>query len=179
MNELAKLVPLLFDVESFRITDRNGEPWFLAKDACEILEIKKVGRTFKEFPDEEKAYIICGGVSNTTTYCRCDGASTDTTSGKSRRRKTQKYLIINESGLMRLILKSRKKNAWEFKERIIKLVADCRKKGINRAILAKTWSYGGEEELTHTEWRAKREKAYFRRYPNASWEDFLRSLPNR
>ena len=166
MNELAKLVPLLFDVESFRITDRNGEPWFLAKDAAGILGIRNYRDAVTDFPESEKSYITCAV------------ASTDTTSGKSRRRKTQKYLIINESGLMRLILKSRKKNAWEFKERIIKLVVDCRKKGVNRAVLGKTWSYAGEEELTWNEWRAKQEKAYFRRHPDATMDDFMRSLPN-
>jgi prophage antirepressor-like protein len=176
MTELARLVPFIFNHQQCLITDKEGNPWFAAKDVCDILGIKKVGRTFKEFPDSEKSYVVCGGVSNTTTYRRCDGVSKHGTSGKSRARKTQKLLIINEAGVMRLILKSRKPNAWEFKERIIQFVVDCQKRGINWACLPKRWVYQGQE-LTWGEWVTKREKAYFARWPDKTWEDFMRSLP--
>ena len=103
MNELAGLVPFIFNAQACRITDRDGNPWFAVKDVCAILEIKNPSQAVQRFPSEEKAMIT----TISTTY---SGAE---------RPIPHKLLIINEAGVMRLILKSRKPNAWEFKERII------------------------------------------------------------
>ena len=165
MNELARLVPFIFNAQPCHITDKEGNPWFAAKDVAEILEISSYRRTIANFPPDEKSHVICDGVSSTTT------------SSKSRARKTQKYLIINEAGVMRLILKSRKPNAWEFKERIIKVVSYYRKHGINWAVLPRKYSWGGKKELTWAEYVNKRQESYFRLHPDATFEDFLASLP--
>jgi len=79
---------------------------------------------------------------------------------------------------MRLILKSRKKNAWVFKERIIQLVSDFKKRGINWASLPKTYPYRGKD-LTWSEYVAKMEALYFKKHPDATFEEFLASLPDR
>ena len=131
MNELARLVPFIFNAQACRITDKDGNPWFLAKDVAKVLEIRNYREMIRHYPENEKSHVICAVSSTDITYRRCDVSSkhltsaecgvgsTDTTFSKSRARRTQKYLIINEAGVMRLILKSRKPNAWEFKERII------------------------------------------------------------
>jgi prophage antirepressor-like protein len=166
MNELARLVSFSFGLtQNYRIVDRGGNPWFAAKDAGKILEIRNYRDAVKDFPPEEKDYIICGVGSNYTT------------SGKTRARKTQKLLIINEQGLFRLILKSRKEVAQTFKEKLItEILPAYRKHGINWASLPKVWPYRGQM-LNYPEWRAKKEEAYFKRFPDATLDDFLRSLP--
>ena len=71
MNDLAQLAPFMFELQPCRITDKDGNPWFVASDVCNILGIIKSGRTFKDFPKDEKAWInilrsatqICGGYS--------------------------------------------------------------------------------------------------------------------
>jgi prophage antirepressor-like protein len=167
MNELTRLVSFSFGLmQNYRIIDRNGKPWFAAKDVEKILEIKNARQIIAKFPDNEKSYVIC------------DVCTTYTTSGKSRARKTQRLLIINEEGVFRLILASRKPVAQAFKEKLItEILPAYRKHGINWASLGKVWYYRGEM-LNYAEWRAKKEAAYFKRYPDADFEDFLRSLPD-
>jgi prophage antirepressor-like protein len=73
MNDLARLVSFSFGfTQDYRIVDRNGKPWFAAKDAGKILGIKNYRDAVKNFPENEKSYVICGVVL------------TDTTSAKSR-----------------------------------------------------------------------------------------------
>ena len=155
MNELAKLLPLIFTGQECRITDHNGNPWFVVKDVCGILDLKNPSKAVKDFPLDEKSTIVCGITSSYTTYRQCDITSKHATSGKSRARKTQKYLIINEAGVMRLIQKSRKSNAWVFKERIIQLVKDYGFKGLAWAVLPKNRTYRGKE-LTWGQWVNKK-----------------------
>jgi prophage antirepressor-like protein len=164
MNELARAVSFSFGLmQNYRIIDRNGNPWFAAKDAAEILEIKQNYRNLiAKFPKNDKAHVTC---------------FENTSHTKPRARKTQKLLIINEQGLFRLILASRKPVAQAFKEKLItEILPAYRKHGINWAALPKIWYYRGEM-LNYAEWRAKKEAAYFARFPNADPEDFLRSLP--
>ena len=166
MNELARLVPFIFNAQSCHIMDKNGNPWFAAKDVAEILDIKQNYRNLiSTFPPDEKDHVICAVFSKHGT------------SPKSRARKTQRILIINEAGVMRLILKSRKPNAWEFKERITKVVSYFRTQGINRAALPRSYSWGKEKELTWTEYFNRRQESYFRRNPDADYDDFLASMP--
>jgi hypothetical protein len=160
MNELAVFVPFIYEMQECRITDKNGDPWFAAKDVCAILGLKNPSDRVKDFPPDEVAIIT----TISSTY-----------SGK-KRPIPHKLLIINTSGLMRLIDNSRKPEAKPFKEQIIKLTADFINYGLRRAVLPKTW---GKENLTWGEWVAKKEKNYFRKHPDATFEDFLRTLPNR
>jgi len=75
-----------------RVTDQNGDPWFIAKDVCEILGID-TSNLSKTLDDDEKGSVQC------------------TTPGGN-----QTMTIINESGLYSLILKSRKPEAKSFKK---------------------------------------------------------------
>ncbi len=75
------------------LVDQNNEPWFVAKDICEILEIANARDAVSALDDDEK------GV-----------AFTDTLGGK------QEVNIINESGLYNLIFRSNKPQAKAFRK---------------------------------------------------------------
>lgn len=73
------------------LTDESGEPWFVAKDVCDILEISNSRDAVSKLDADEK------GVANTDTL----GGAQQTT-------------IISEPGLYKLIMRSRKPEAKEF-----------------------------------------------------------------
>lgn len=75
------------------MVDQAGEPWFVAKDICDILEIANARDAISTLDDDEK------GV-----------AFTDTLGGK------QEVNIINESGLYNLIFRSNKPQAKVFRK---------------------------------------------------------------
>lgn len=90
MNELQ-----IFNSPEFgeiRTIEQNGEPWFVAKDVCDILELTNSRMAVGKLDDDEK------GVS-----------SIDTLGGK------QEMQVVNEFGLYSLVLGSRKPEAREFK----------------------------------------------------------------
>lgn len=76
---------------SIRVADKNGEPWFVAKDVCEILGVANSRDAVGNLEEDEKGVVI-----------------TDTLGGK------QEVSIISESGLYSLIFKSRKPEAKAF-----------------------------------------------------------------
>ncbi|MFK5920890.1 MAG: Bro-N domain-containing protein [Verrucomicrobiota bacterium] len=87
----------LFGHELFgdiRIVDQDGEPWFVAKDICDALNIKNPRDAIVSLDEDEKSTV-----GNT------DGAL----GGPSRN-------VISESGLYSLILRSRKAEAKTFKK---------------------------------------------------------------
>lgn len=76
------------------LTDENGEPWFVAKDVCDVLELSNVSQTLaRRLDDDEKSSITLN----------------DGTPGNPNR------AIVSESGLYALVLASRKPEAHEFK----------------------------------------------------------------
>jgi prophage antirepressor-like protein len=154
MNELARLVCFSFGfTQDYHIVDRDGNPWFVAKDAGKILEIKNYRHAIRDFPENEKGVVL-----------------TDTPGGP------QKTSIINEQAVFRLILKSRKPVAQAFKEKLAtEILPACRKHGVNWASLPKIWRYRGQM-LNYAEWRAKKEAAYMRKHLDATFEEFLASL---
>ena len=76
---------------SVRTIERDGEAWFVAKDVCDVLEIRNVADALSSLDDDEKGI-----------------AKTDTLGGK------QNVSVISEPGLYALVLKSRKPEAKEF-----------------------------------------------------------------
>ena len=74
-----------------RVVECEGEPWFVAKDVCECLELTNTSQTLSHLDDDEKGII-----------------SNDTPGGK------QEMSIISEPGLYSLILRSRKPEAKAF-----------------------------------------------------------------
>jgi prophage antirepressor-like protein len=74
------------------IVDDSGNPWFVAADVCDALEIKNSRQALKKLDDDEKGVI-----------------SSDTLGG------AQSLATVNEAGLYELIFRSRKPEAKEFK----------------------------------------------------------------
>ena len=70
------------------LTDEAGEPWFVAKDVCDILEISNPSDALKRLDDDERSRFNLGRQGETN--------------------------IVNEAGLYVLVLGSRKPEAHEF-----------------------------------------------------------------
>jgi prophage antirepressor-like protein len=82
-----------FNEKNIRIVGTPNEPWFSARDICNILEIKDNRSALRIIPDKwkgERLLLTLGGHQNTS--------------------------IINEAGLYRLIMRSNKPIAQKFQE---------------------------------------------------------------
>lgn len=90
--EMSDLIPFRFESKEIRVTDQNGDPWFVANDIADRLRIGNIRQALTRLDDDEKGVIL-----------------NDTPGGK------QEISIISESGLYRLIGSSRKKNLPEVK----------------------------------------------------------------
>jgi len=105
MNDLQVFV---FDNQQIRIVDRNGDPWFVAKDVCDILGLENNRDVLAKMLDEdekgvEKIYTLGGG---------------------------QEMNIINESGLYNLVFRSNKPEAKVFRKWVTsEVLPSIRKKG--------------------------------------------------
>ena len=86
----------LFNFQSHNVRvvmDGEGNPWFVAKDVCDVLEVENSRKACTNLKEKHK------------------GVSTVDTLGGS-----QHVTIVNESGLYSLIFKSRKPSAEAFKD---------------------------------------------------------------
>lgn len=103
MNELQ-----IFKNDEFgeiRAIDIDNVPYFVAKDICEILEIKNTSDAIKRLDNDEVTRLNLGGLSGETN-------------------------LVNEYGLYSLILGSRKKGAKDFKRWIThEVIPSIRKHG--------------------------------------------------
>ena len=79
-----------FNDHPVRIVEKDGEPWWVAKDVCEILELH-VGSSVRDLDTDEK------------------GLHSMSTPGGN-----QAMTVLSESGLYRLIMRSRKSQARPF-----------------------------------------------------------------
>lgn len=96
-----------FNSKQVRVLKIDGEPWFVAKDLCNILEIKNVSDSLSRLDDDEK------GID-----------SIDTPGGK------QEMAIVSESGMYTLVLSSRKSEAKVFRKWVTsELLPTLRKTG--------------------------------------------------
>lgn len=93
-----------FNITTIRVVMRLGEPWFVAKDVCEVLEVKNVSDALSRLDADEKGIV-----------------SVDTSGGK------QNVSIVSESGLYALILSSRKDTSKPFRRWIRDLLVSLRK----------------------------------------------------
>lgn len=90
MNELQVFNNAMFG--NVRIFLQDNEPWFVAKDVCDCLDIKNSRDALRRLEDDEKGVVL-----------------NDTLGGK------QEMATVNEYGLYSLVLSSRKPEAKEFK----------------------------------------------------------------
>ena len=83
----------IFKSEEFgeiRVVEKEGQPWFVAKDVCDILEIQNTTDATKRLDADEVTRFNLGGLTGETN-------------------------LVNEYGLYSLILGSRKPEAKKFK----------------------------------------------------------------
>jgi len=100
-----------FNQNEVRITvDENGCPWWVAKDVCKVLGLDNSSRAISVFEDYEKGVTI-----------------SNTLGGK------QEVTTVSESGLYKLIFKSRKPEAKAFQQWVFETVLPQ---------IRKTGSYG-------------------------------------
>ena len=83
MNQLQKAFN--YEGKNVRTVVLDGEPWFVAKDVCDALEIANSRDAMARVDDDEKGVVL-----------------TDTLGGR------QEMQAVNEPGLYSLILGSRK-----------------------------------------------------------------------
>ena len=86
-----------FNKNTIRVIGTYNEPWFVAKDICNILELKNITETMKIIPEKWR------GSEKLNTF---GGA--------------QNRIIINEAGLYKLIMRSNKPIAQKFQEHVCK-----------------------------------------------------------
>ncbi|WP_106494935.1 ORF6C domain-containing protein [Lentibacillus sp. Marseille-P4043] len=101
MNQLTKV----FDGKKLRIINLKNEPWFVAKDVCNILELTNPSKAVSRLDEDERSNFKLGrqGEAN----------------------------IVNEFGLYNLILGSRKLEAKQFKRWIThEVIPSIRKTGV-------------------------------------------------
>lgn len=98
----------------FTAIEINGEPWFIAKEVCAVLDIQNSRQAVASLDDDEKLMYTLH------------------TSGQFR-----KVNLVNESGLYALAFRSKKEGAKKFRKWVTKeVIPSIRKKGsygINRA----------------------------------------------
>lgn len=88
------------------LTDENGEPWFVAKDVCDILALSNATVALQNLDDDELTKFNLGGQHGEAN-------------------------IISESGFYRLVMKSRKPEAKEFQRWVThEVLPSIRKHGI-------------------------------------------------
>lgn len=92
------------------LTDKNGDPWFVAKDVCDILKISNPSDALQSLEDDEKTNL-----GNSYVWPE---------PGK-------RPLIISEPGLYRLVMRSRKPEAKDFQRWVThEVLPSIRKHGI-------------------------------------------------
>ena len=89
---MSNIIPFDFKGKNLRVVMVNEMPYFVAADACDILEIRNVSMATGRLDDDEKGLI-----------------SIDTLGG------AQEVWGVTESGLYSLVLSSKKKEAKPFK----------------------------------------------------------------
>lgn len=116
MNELQQFVSAQFG--SVRVVMKDEQPWFVAKDVCECLDVRNNRDALARLDEDEKGVVL-----------------TDTLGG------AQELATVNEPGLYSLVLSSRKPEAKAFKRWVThEILPTLRKHGayMTEDVLAKT-----------------------------------------
>lgn len=115
MNEIKEFK---FNENQLRTVSLNGEPWFVAKDVCDVLDLSNTTVAIGRLDEDEVTKFNLGGLSGETN-------------------------IVNESGLYSLVMSSRKKEAKQFKKWVTsEVLPSIRKHGayMTEDVIAKTLS---------------------------------------
>jgi anti-repressor protein len=79
-----------FDGRQVRIVEKDGQPWWVAKDVCDVLDIKNTSQAVGQLDEYERSMFYIG--------------------------RQGEVNIINESGVYALILRSNKPDARNFRK---------------------------------------------------------------
>lgn len=93
-------IPFTFNDHEVRVIMRDGEPWWVARDICDVLDLDNVTMALRALDDDERDTL------NTTEGICPDG-------------RAQAINLINEPGLYSLVLRSRKPEAKQFKRWVV------------------------------------------------------------
>jgi prophage antirepressor-like protein len=104
-----------FEGKKIRIVVVDGEPWFVAKDVCDILELSDVSMSLAKLDDDEKG---------TNKICTPGGM--------------QDMSVITESGLYTLIMRSNKSEAKKFRKWVTSVILPTIRKTGQYTTLIKT-----------------------------------------
>ena len=106
MNELTQV----FEGKQVRIIEQDGEPWFVAKDACDILGLEQVSRALDRLDQDQRGLVK-------VTHPQAQG-------------KLIEMASVTESGLYELIIRSDKPEAKRFRKWITSdVLPSIRKRG--------------------------------------------------
>lgn len=89
----SNIIPFGFEDHLVRVYKPNGEPWFVGKDVCTVLEIRDHNQALNRLDDDERS-----------------GCTVPTPRGE------QTMIVVSEAGVFRLIFSSRKPEAERFKK---------------------------------------------------------------
>ncbi|QQD82646.1 phage antirepressor KilAC domain-containing protein [Bacillus siamensis] len=125
MNQLQQIFN--YQNQEVRTVIQDGQPWFVAKDVCEILGIKNATQAVSKLDVDERSMLNIGRQGNTN--------------------------IVNEPGLYTLILGSRKPEAKQFKRWIThEVIPTIRKTGgyvANDDLFIQTYLPQADEQTKH------------------------------
>lgn len=100
-----------FEEKQVRVVPKDGQPWWVAKDVCDVLELSDVSMSVSRLDDDEKG---------TSKVCTPGGM--------------QDMSVINESGLYALIIRSNKPEAKKFRKWVMsEVLPSIRRTGGYRA----------------------------------------------
>lgn len=109
MTQPAKIIPFAFEEHLVRVHKPNGEPWFVGRDVCRVLDIKNESQALARLDPDERQDGVC---------------ITDPTG------RPQEVIVVSEAGVYRLIFTSRKPEAERFKKWIVsEVLPSIRKHG--------------------------------------------------
>lgn len=113
--ETNKIITFNYETSKVRTIEKNGEPWFVLKDICGVLELSNPTIVAQRLDDDERTKLNLGRQGET--------------------------IIINESGLYSVILRSDKPQSKPFRKWVTGEVLPC---------IRKTGSYGQLQVETKT-----------------------------
>jgi prophage antirepressor-like protein len=128
MNELTAF--RFKEGQEVRTLERDGEPWFVAKDVCDILGHTNPTRALQTLDDDEKDVITRASDPNLLL---------GSLGGPRQEGGAQSLNIINESGLYNLIFRSNKPEAKRFRKWVTSEVLPAIRKTGAYAILKRDY----------------------------------------
>ena len=92
-------------------TDENGEPWFCAKDLCDVLGYKRADNAVRQHVNPSDALKQCVARIAKNRYGECNG-----------KMQVVPMIFVNESGFYALVLGSKLATAVKFKDWVTSVV---------------------------------------------------------